>query len=115
MVAPHGALGPERSTDVRALAASAIGLALCKPDITFAAKELYKCFAAPNRRAALAVKRLAKYLAGRLRLVWHVRVQLPTSRLTNACGTDITRCIDVVEREVDILSKEFRVSWVMFI
>ena len=87
-------LGPSEATDFRALAARANYLALDRPDIAYATKELCRCFAAPNHRAALALKRLVKYLVGKPRLVWRFFHQPQCSTLTTDVDTDVAGCVE---------------------
>ena len=86
-------LGPSEATDFRALAARANYLALDRPDIAFATKELCRCFAAPNDKARDALKRLVKYVCGRPRLVWEFLFQPSVSTLTTSCDTDFAGCL----------------------
>ena len=89
----QGALGPEAATAFRAMAARANYLALDRPDISFATKELCRCFAAPTEDAMLALKRLARYLIGAPRLVWHFPFQPACHHLTTSVDTDFAGCL----------------------
>ena len=60
---PSGVLVGEDATSFRALAARANYLALDRPDIAFAAKELCKSFANPTRLSVNMLKRLEEKLA----------------------------------------------------
>ena len=64
-------LNPEEATSYRALAARTNYLALDRPDIAFAAKELCREFAAPTKQSYMKLKRMVRYLKGRPRLVWN--------------------------------------------
>ena len=63
-------LNPERHTIFRALAARANYLAADRPDCQFAAKEVCRWMSLPTDLAMSALKRLARYLLGRPRLVF---------------------------------------------
>ena len=62
-------LTPEDETSFRALAARANYLALDRPDIAFATKELCRHFSKPTEEAVLALMRLVRYLVGTARAV----------------------------------------------
>ena len=63
-------LNAEQATTFRALAAKANYLALDRPDLAFAAKELCRAFAQPTATDVIALKRLVRYLKGRTRMVY---------------------------------------------
>ena len=64
-------LGEAQATTFRALAARANYLALDRPDVAFAAKELCRAFARPTNDDVVALKHLVRYLCGRPRLVYY--------------------------------------------
>ena len=59
----------------RGLAARANYLAADRPDIQYAAKEICRWMQAPTELGVTALKRLARYLIGKPRLVFHYRWQ----------------------------------------
>ena len=63
-------LEPAEATMFRALSARANYLSQDRPDISFAAKELCREFAIPNKNSFLKLKRLVRYLCGLPRLVY---------------------------------------------
>ena len=63
-------LDEQQATAFGALAARANYLALDRPDLAFAAKELCRAFARPTASGVVALKRLVRYLQGRKRLVY---------------------------------------------
>ena len=67
-------LTEEQSTAFRALAARANYLALDRPDLCFAAKELCRQFSRPTSSSIRALRRLVKYLVRRPRLTWRFDV-----------------------------------------
>ena len=89
----HGVLDPEDATTFRAFAARANYLALDRPDVAFATKELCRCFASPNKAAYDALRRLGRYLVGCPRLVWDFRFQSPCSTLVASVDTDFAGCL----------------------
>ena len=84
----HGKLDAEDSTTFRALAARANYLALDRPDIAYASKELCRCFANPTREAYDALRKLARYLKGCPRLVWRFPFQKSCAVLDSMVDTD---------------------------
>ena len=60
-------LGPRESTQFRGIAARANYLALDRPDIQFAAKEVCRELSKPTNRAVRRLKRMGRYLAGKPR------------------------------------------------
>ena len=66
----QGILDAEGAATFRQLAARANDLALDRPDISFATKELCRCFASPTTDARDALKRLVRYLVQAPRMVW---------------------------------------------
>ena len=88
-----GILSPENATTFRALAARANYLALDRPDVSFATKELCRHFASPSRESYEALKRLVRYLVGSPRLVWHFPYQDNTDQLISQVDTDFAGCL----------------------
>ena len=89
----HDLLPPEQATEFRAMAARANYLALDRPDVAFATKELCRCFASPNGQAMDALKRLARYLVGVPRLVWRFRYQPSCDEIVTYVDTDFAGCL----------------------
>ena len=85
------------ATTFRALGAGANYLALDRPNISDATKELCKHFARPTADAVRALKRLVKYLVGKPRVVWKFSFQKPEDTITFyvnidfACGFETRR------------------------
>ena len=75
------------------MAARANYLALDRPDIAFATKELCRCFACPNGQALEALKRPTRYLIGARRVIWDFRFQHMTDQLTTSVDTDFAGCL----------------------
>ena len=88
-----GMLDAEDSTTFRALAARANYLALDRPDISFATKELCRCFAAPAKAAYEALRNLGRYLVGCPRLTWEFCFQRPCESLIASVDTDFAGCL----------------------
>ena len=63
-------LSPEDATNYRALSARANFLAQDRSDIGYSGKELCREFAVPTRNSYARLKRVARYLAGKPRLVY---------------------------------------------
>ena len=82
-----------RPTLYRALAARANYLALDRPDVAFATKELCRCFATPTHEAYTALKRLGRYLIGTARVVWDFSFQAPCETLIASVDTDFAGCL----------------------
>ena len=87
------ALPPSKATDFRAMAARANYLALDRPDISFATKELCRCFSNPNGQALEALKRVVRYLIGCRRVVWCFNFQDDTDLLPTTVDTDFAGCL----------------------
>ena len=68
-------IGAENATMYRALLARCNYPAQDRPDIGFASKKLCKDFSTPNLNSFKILKRLARYLAGLPRLVYHYKWQ----------------------------------------
>ena len=64
-------LSGESATSFRALAARANFLAIDRPDISFAVKELCRGMARPTKHDEVAPKRVARYLLGKPRMILH--------------------------------------------
>ena len=81
------------ATLFRALAARANYLAMDRPEIAFATKELCRFFATPTKTGVEQLKRLIRYLAGAKRLVWHFGFQTTdVDQLTVFVDTDFAGC-----------------------
>ena len=92
LVSPGDELNQTEATSFGALAARANYLAQDRPDIAFASKELCREFAKPSKSSYLKLKRLARYLLGKPRLVWRYDYQSPTKLLTVFVDTDFAGC-----------------------
>ena len=66
-------LSPEDATNFRALSARGNFLSQDRTDIGFSTKELCREFAVPNRNSYNRLKRVARYLIGKPRLVYNYR------------------------------------------
>lgn len=86
-------LTEEESTQFRALAARGNHLALDRPELAYASKELCRHFSQPGRNAVLALKRLVRFIIGAPRLVWKYEFQKPTETLRTYVGTDFGGCV----------------------
>ena len=85
-------LGQEAARWYRALAARANYLSMGIPDIAFAAKECCRKIASPSTLDWAALVRLARYLAGRPRLVYAFPWQDPGVGLSCYVDTDFVGC-----------------------
>ena len=85
-------LSSSEATTYRALSARVNYLAMDRPDIAYAAKELCKDFAQPTQDSYLKLKRVVRYLAGKQRLVWRFDYQVTTSVLDVSVDTDFAGC-----------------------
>ena len=81
-------LTASEATLFRALAARANYLAMDRPEVSYATKELCRFFATPTKTGVEQLKRLIRYLAGAKRLVWHFGFQ------DIAGDDDLTVCVD---------------------
>ena len=63
-------LSPERTQVYRSLTMRAAYLSMDRPDIIYAVKEAARDMSKPDEKSRLKLKRLARYLAGKPRLVW---------------------------------------------
>ena len=79
MLASKDVLGQEEATEYRALAVRANYLALDRPDVAYATKELCRCFQSPTKTAVDQPHRLVRYLIGKPRLVLRFLHQPPSS------------------------------------
>ena len=100
----------------RGIAARANYLSADRPDLQYAAKELCRDMAAPNGRSLAKMKRLARYLVMRPRLIWHMKMQNETDIIdvyadANWAGCKETRrstsggCIRIGEHTIKSWSK----------
>jgi hypothetical protein len=85
-------LEPADATMYRALAARCNYLSQDRPDISFSSKELCREFSVPNKSSFQKLKRLARYLAGLPRLVYHYRWQHVDDVLDVFVDTDFAGC-----------------------
>ena len=75
------------------MAARANYLALDRPDISYATKELCRCFATPSVEAFDALKHLGRYLIQCPRLVWRFFHQANSNSLKTMVDTDFAGCL----------------------
>lgn len=87
-------LNEHQATSYRALAARANYLALDRPDIAFAAKELCRQFAKPTRQAFLNLKHLVRYLVHQPRLAWQFNYEDNPREMTTFVDTDFAGCVE---------------------
>ena len=85
-------LDDKESTTYRQLAARANYLAMDRPDIGYATKELCRHFAKPTKYSVEALKRLVRFLVGRPRLVWFYPMQPSSNRCNTFVDTDYGGC-----------------------
>ena len=85
-------LNEAEATMFRALAARANYLALDRPEIGYATKELCRYFATPTKTGVEQLKRLVRYLAGAPRLVWKFDFQEDSNELVTYVDTDFGGC-----------------------
>ena len=85
-------LDAEQSTTYRALAARANYLALDRPDIGYATKELCRQFQSPTKNSVEQLKRLVRFLVGCPRLVWHYPFQTSPHAIDVFVDTDFGGC-----------------------
>ena len=83
-----GVLTPELQTQYRALAARCNYLALDRPDLGYASKELCRDFAEPSWGSFVRLKRVVRYLVHKPRLVWHFDFEAPVNDLNVHVDTD---------------------------
>ena len=87
------ALNPERLRSYRALAARANYLSLDRPDIAFAAKECCRRMTNATDVDWKALVRIARYLAGRPRLVYRFGWVDEDEGLRTFVDTDFAGCV----------------------
>ena len=80
------------STTFRQLAARANYLALDRPDVAFATKELCRAFAQPTKPHVDALRRLVKYLVRKRRMVYKFYHQRDGGILNDFVDTDFAGC-----------------------
>jgi hypothetical protein len=85
-------LAAEEASKYRAIVARANFLAGDRPDIGYAVKELCRGMAKPTSRHASALKRLARYLVGRPRVVLHFEWQSAPATLDVYSDSDWAGC-----------------------
>ena len=90
---PSDILVGEDATEYRAVAARANYLALDRPDIAYATKELCRDFGTPTKFSVERLKRLGRYLNHHRRLVWHFKWQTPDPALDVFIDTDFAGCL----------------------
>ena len=81
------------ATEFRAMTARANFLASDRPDIAFAVKELCRAMSSPTTRDSDALKRLARYLLGRPRLIMHFGWQDTPGALDVYTDSDWAGCV----------------------
>lgn len=81
-------LGEAEASEVRSMAGKSIYLAVDRPDVTYAVREICRDMSAPKVRTLIRVKRLAKYLSGRRTLRWHFFYQEETGILQAMVDSD---------------------------
>ena len=85
-------LNAEESTGFRALAARANYLALDRPDVAFATKELCREFAQPTKKSVEKLKRLVRYLRHHPRLVWRYDYENVSTYIDTHVDTAVAGC-----------------------
>lgn len=85
-------LTPEERTLYRALSARAMYLALDRPDIQYAAKELCREFAMPTSHSIVKLKRLVRYIVHKPRVVWLFNYESESEHLDVFSDTDFGGC-----------------------
>ena len=85
-------LDDEAATMYRALSARILYLSMDRPEIAYAAKELCRHFAHPTKVGVEALKRVARFLLGLPRLVWHFPFQRRMDVLKVFVDTDFGGC-----------------------
>ena len=85
-------LDDEAATMYRALSARILYLSMNRPEIAFSAKEFCRHFAHPTKAGVDALKRVARFLIGLPRLVWHFPFQAQTNKLKVYVDTDFGGC-----------------------
>ena len=87
-------LDEAESTVYRAIAARANYLSLDRPDIQFSAKEACRRMASPCRADWARLKHIARYLAGRPRIVYKYDFQEAEQNLCVYSDTDFAGCLE---------------------
>ena len=80
------------ASNYRALAARANYLALDRPDVQFAAKEVCRGMARPNRGDMQLLRRLGRYLISSPRVVWHFQWQVSPTEVRAYSDSDWAGC-----------------------
>ena len=86
-------LNDAQATTFRALSASANYLALDKPDVAFASKELCRKFNKPTSTDVTALKKVVRYLVHAPRLVYKFGFEDDVSTLTCCVDTGFAGCV----------------------
>ena len=68
-------------------------MALDRPDVAFATKELCRDVSAPSKHSIDKLKRLVRYIVGLPRLVWLFPYQEPADALDTYVDTDFAGCL----------------------
>ena len=87
------AMGKEDHTRYRAMAARCNYLSLDRPDIQFAAKEVCRWMQGPTWADWTAIKRIARYLRGKPRVVYHYKWQERPSEIIAHSDTNWAGCV----------------------
>ena len=84
-------LSPQDHQEFRKVAARASYLAMDRPDIAYAVKEVCRGMAAPQVRHARLLKKIGRFLVGSPRLIWEYQWQ-PDGGLTSFSDSDWAGC-----------------------
>ena len=87
-----GVLSEEQATNYRALAARANFLALDRPDLAFASKELCRSFARPTTADAESLKHLVRYMVHQPRLSYDFLWEQESKSIDIYVDTDFAGC-----------------------
>ena len=68
-------------------------MALDRPEMQYAVKEAARCMANPRQRDEAALRRIARYLKQRPRLVWKFDWQELPKQLIVECDSDFAGCL----------------------
>ena len=82
-----------QSTTFRALAARANYLALDRPDVAYAAKELCRSFARPTSKDVESLRRLVRYRVHAPRIAYRYAFEKPCDKITVCVDTDFAGCV----------------------
>jgi len=85
-------LDPKEASQFRALAARANYLALDRPDIQYATKEVCRGMSRPAREDLRRLRRIGRYLVGRPRSVWDFKYQQYIQELSGYTDSDWAGC-----------------------